>query len=202
VRVALDDAPFDPYALHWARHPDAPPPAQRARGGGDAGPSGLPKRAAVAPSPHGALSAALLSAARDGTATLDAAAAAAIAAANGGTATALGAGPSPPPAPPAPSLEVAVRATRWRGSHERYLEHTPFWGKFRVDQSLMQAHLAGVVPMEGLSDIGVQRPSKPEFLVRDRKVESEREPGLLELWEARGRGTGQGGAAQVDEVGN
>jgi hypothetical protein len=182
VRVALDDAPFDPYALHWARHPDAPPRAGQARGGD--GPAGLPKRAAVAPAPHGALSAALLSAAKDN-------------AVGGAAAVRPAHAPPPPPPQPRPTLEVAVRATRWRGSHERYLEHTPFWGKFRVDASLMQAHLAGKVPMAGLSDVGVQRPSKPEFVVRDRKVESEREPGLLELWEARGRGKEKESAPRV-----
>ena len=188
MRVALDDAPFDPYALHWARHPDAPPRAGQARGGD--GPAGLPKRAAVEPSPHGALSAALMSAARDS------AAADGGGGAVGGAAAVRGA-PPPPPQQPRPTLEVVVRATRWRGSHERYLEHTPFWGKFRVDASLMQAHLAGKVPMAGLSNVGVQRPSKPEFLVRDRKVESEREPGLLDLWEARGRGKEKEAAPRV-----
>jgi hypothetical protein len=171
VRIPLDDAPFDPTALHWTRHPDAPAREQLTPSSMDAsdGPAGLPRRAAVAPAPHGtSLPEALLGAgARTG-----------------------GEGSAPMPAARAgPTLEVGVRATRWKGNHERYLEHTPFWGKFRVDPSMVQAHLARTVPMEGLSDVGVQRPSKPEFVVRERKVESEREAGLMELWEARGKGS-------------
>jgi hypothetical protein len=174
VRLALDDAAFDPYALHWTLHPDAPGRASTSREaqfkGGDPARL-LPKQAPAAPSPHGALSAALLSAA---------------AAENGAGGDGL-ADPTPLHLLP-PSLQVTVRATRWRGNHERYLEHTPFWGKFRIDASLMQAHLASRVPMPGLSDVGVQRPSKPEFLVRDRKAESERGASLMELWEAGRRG--------------
>jgi hypothetical protein len=179
VRVAIDDAPFDPHALHWARHPDAP--ARRRPLGSAADPLGdlrrmapaqphelgeLRKIARGAPSPHGELAAALVTKEQI-----------------------AGEGGEGDSQPPRPTFEVTVRASRWQGNHERYLEHTPFWGKFRVDASMMQAHLArlggGGVPMFGLSDIGVQRPSKPEFLVKERKAEMMREPTLLELWETK-----------------
>jgi hypothetical protein len=159
----LDDSPFDPFTLHWNFQPETPSKSHQSAA---LDVSALPKQAPAEPSPHATFSTALMTAA------------------------------SPKDSKAQPKkhrsvvthaaerkLEVTVSAARWKGNHERYLEYTPFWSKFRVDTSMVQNHLSKKVPMFGLSDIAVQRPSKPTFLVKDRKKELEREPTLMELYE-------------------
>jgi len=192
IKFALDDTPFDPYALHWNLHPDAPPaPAPSSSAShhryAATNVSTLPRQAPASPSPNAALSTALLSAA--------AATSSSSSSSSGNAQNAAGAA-APLLAPEQDRRlvrDVTVRATRWRGNHERYLEHTPFWGKFRVDASMMQSHLAKRVPMLGLSDVAVQRPSKPQFLVKERASELKREPALMELYELSKR---EGGPSQ------
>ena len=57
--------------------------------------------------------------------------------------------------------EFEVKAEPWKGSHRGYLERYPYWGPFQIETSLMQQHLAKIVPIPALSDVKVHRDPTP-----------------------------------------
>jgi hypothetical protein len=57
--------------------------------------------------------------------------------------------------------EFEVKAEPWKGSHRGYLERSTYWGPFQIETSLMQQHLAKIVPLPALSDVKVHRHPMP-----------------------------------------